>query len=188
MAERSIATRSGRSWPHNAIYEILTNNTKHYGHEPVTYSQNTVALFYNILDKLPPMIKRAYLVVYRDGRTLFDASKVLKISPTTIRNRLSYIYKARDKSTYTYYVSTLLESKNVGYNGGLTDALIPDFINEAASGVFYEDYVEKIVTQFIRGDKIKRIAYRLSISEDLVINCLTDYRKFCEYKFLLNKE
>lgn len=102
--KRSLAYRSGKMYPHNAICEILKKGTPSYT-PPTRYSHRVVNKFFEILERGPEKTRKAYMLVFSCGNSLTDAAKVLKVSPTTVRRWLENIYFVRDE--YGYQVAEL---------------------------------------------------------------------------------
>jgi hypothetical protein len=99
--KRTLAERSGRTYPHNAIYEILTYGTRPgERNEPKRYNRRTVNEYWRMLEQAPPMTRKAYELVYANGNTLKDAGRMMKISSTTVKNYLRLLYLTRDKHGY----------------------------------------------------------------------------------------
>lgn len=98
---RSLAERSGREYPHNAIYEILTYRVKEDDrNEPIIYSPKVVDFYHHILGEVTPEIMVAYVHVYEMGETLEQAGKRLKCSGPTVRKLLNEVFYAQDKNGY----------------------------------------------------------------------------------------
>lgn len=106
MKSRTLADRSGRAYPHNAIYEILTyRNPDGAWREPKKYSKKTLNEFTKMLNAASDLTRMAYTLVYQNGNTLTEAGKIMRMSPTTVRKYLNDIFFARDE--YGYLVANL---------------------------------------------------------------------------------
>lgn len=94
---KSLAERSGRDYPHNAIYEILTYRVdKENRNEPVVYNDKTVAYFTDVVTNGRPDFCKAYLKVYMLGYTLEEVAQMMKCSSTTVRKYLNEIFFMQD--------------------------------------------------------------------------------------------
>lgn len=101
MKKRNLAERSGREYPHNAIYEILTHGVPEVSRrEPKKYSKKTLNEFTKMMNAAPEKTKQAYELVFANGNTLKEAGTVMKISPTTVKNYMMNIYFVRDEFGY----------------------------------------------------------------------------------------
>ena len=97
----SLAERSGRVYPHNAIYEILTYGIPYtMRHEPKKYNKRTVNEFWKMLNSTNEKTRKAYELVYANNNTLQEAGSIMKVSPTTIKRYLMNIYFVRDDNGY----------------------------------------------------------------------------------------
>ena len=98
---KTVANRSGRIFPHNAIYEILTYRSWDKRiEEPRRYNQRTINEFWNILEHCSPKTRQAYNLVYCNGNTLKDAGVLMGCSATTVRRYLENVFYVRDKDSY----------------------------------------------------------------------------------------
>lgn len=99
--KRTLAERSGRTYPHNAIYEILTNNMPYnLRHEPKLYNKRTINTFWKMLNTAGDKTRQAYELVYANGNTLKDAGKIMRVSGSTVKKYLMNIYFVKDKHGY----------------------------------------------------------------------------------------
>lgn len=119
---KPLADRSGRSYPHNAIYEILT-----YGvpagerNEPKKYSKRTINVYWKMMEAAPPKTRQAYELVYANKNTLKEAAMIMHCAPTTVNRYLKLIYFARDK--HGYLTSMLEKASHTSYTGQSIDSL-----------------------------------------------------------------
>lgn len=151
--KRTLAERSGRVYPHNAIYEILTNGVPYnLRHEPKRYNKRTVNTFWKMLNSTSPTIRQAYELVYANNNTLKDAGVIMKVSGSTVKKYLMDIYYIKDEHGY----------------------LVSD-LNKIAKSSFREN-------ENIRGCKTERIYYFLdnllpltSLDKDEATNVLVTY-------------
>lgn len=102
MKKRSLSKRSGREYPHNAIYEILTYGVPDYlRNEPKNYSKKTLNEFTRIMNTAPSKTKQAYELVFANGNTLKEAGAIMKVSSSTVRKYMMNIYFVRDEFGYS---------------------------------------------------------------------------------------
>ena len=98
---KSLSNRSGRPYPHNAIYEVLTHGVPYtMRHEPKRYNKRTVNEFWKMLNETNEKTRKAYELVYANGNTLKDAGKIMKISGSTVKKYLMNLYFVKDKTGY----------------------------------------------------------------------------------------
>lgn len=101
MKSKTLFNRSGRTYPHNAIYEILTyRNPEGAWKEPKKYDRRTLNEFTKMMSAAPTTVKAAYEIVFSNENTLTEAGKLLKVSPTTVRKYLNDIFFIRDEHGY----------------------------------------------------------------------------------------
>lgn len=101
MSKRTLADRSGRPYPHNAIYEILTyRNASKLNHEPLKYNKKALNEFVKMLNAAPKQIKLAYELVFLNGNTLAEAGKIMKMSPSSVRKCITNLFFVKDEHGY----------------------------------------------------------------------------------------
>lgn len=91
---KGLAKRSGREYPHNAIFEILTYRMSEEDkiNEPVIYSDKAVKAFRELISSCPQEVLLCYTDVYEVGLTLEDTANRRKCSSSKVRNNLNKVY------------------------------------------------------------------------------------------------
>lgn len=99
---RSLAERSGREYPHNAIYEILTYRMDDDDKisEPVSYPEKVVNAYADLINSCSQEVLLCYVDVYEAGLTLEDTAKRRKCSPTKVRKNLNEVYFVQDSDGF----------------------------------------------------------------------------------------
>lgn len=121
MAKRSLAQRSGRQFPHNAIYEILTHGIPlTMRSEPKCYSKRTINEFWKMLENTSVLTRRAYELVYANDNTLVEAGKIMKVSPSTVKKYLMNIYFVKDDMGYMVAGLDEVSKTSMDGNGKVT--------------------------------------------------------------------
>ena len=108
----SLAERSGRSYPHNAIYEILTyHQKKDEIDEPLIYNDKTVEFYHSMLIDSTQEILLSYVDVFELGLTLEVAGKRRKCSSSKVRKNLNEVYFLQDSDGFKVNKLRLLSRK-----------------------------------------------------------------------------
>ena len=93
-ASWALANRSRRSWPHNAIYEILTCGCVDLN-QPDTYKGEQVSGFFYVLKNIDITQATLWQLVYRDGYTVTSAAEEVGIGKTTAFDKLNKIHRTK---------------------------------------------------------------------------------------------
>lgn len=173
----TLATRSNRKYPDNAIYEILTMRMKKSEiNEPDRYPKSAIKEFKLMLTKVRPCVADTFKIVFEDGMTLADAGKRLGVSSTTVRNRLNEVYTARDINGY--FVDKLFSSTRVAEDC----VKMVDLSDYLVKTVPFNKHriVGLVVSAYIEGLSISDISSKYKLDGVTVNSYIDSYNKFLE--------
>ena len=93
-SKTALANRSGREWPHNAIYEILTCGCVERD-QPQEYSNEQVRAFQYILKSIDVMDNHIWTLVYKENMSVQSVAESLGIGHTSACDRMNRLYRTK---------------------------------------------------------------------------------------------